>query len=105
MSDFDPALDVVHPSGHLLFRSCRGGYLHSVTLTEEAMESDAQTLAEAVMLAADVSFLKAAAQVRGEIIATGHTPSAALPTAGDLAAAEASLSAHELMGRDRIPVD
>ena len=32
----DPAFDAAHPSGHILFRSTRGGYLDSVILTEAA---------------------------------------------------------------------
>lgn len=46
MTDANPAFDTVHPSGHILVRSCRGGYMHSVTLSEGAMETDAETLAE-----------------------------------------------------------
>jgi hypothetical protein len=45
MTEPDPEFDAVHPSGHILFRSCRGGYLHSVTLAEAVMDTDAQTLA------------------------------------------------------------
>lgn len=99
MTEPDPTFDVLHPSGHVLFRSCRGGCLHSVGLTEAAMDTDAQTLAEAIMLAADVSFLKAAVQVRGEIVAAGHTPSAALPTAYQLEDATNELLAHRLERR------
>jgi hypothetical protein len=36
MTEADPAFDTVHPSGHILVRSCRGGYVHSVTLSEAA---------------------------------------------------------------------
>ncbi len=97
MTEPDPAFDAAHPSGHLLVRSCRGGYLHSVALTEAAMDTDAHCLAEAIALTADVSFLKAALQVRGEIVAAGHTPSAALPTAYDLAGATERLLGHELL--------
>lgn len=100
MSESDPAFDAAHPSGHLLFRSCRGGYLHSVALTEAAMDTDAQTLAEAIVLAADVSFLRAALEVRSEIVAAGHTPSAALPTPHDLDVAAEWLLAHQLHRRD-----
>ncbi len=76
MSEPDPEFDATHPpSGHILFRSCRGGgYLHSVALAEPAMDADAQTLARAILLTADVSYLKALMQVRAEIIAAGHTP-------------------------------
>ena len=59
MTDANPAFDTVHPSGHILVRSCRGGYMHSVALSEEAMETDAETLARGILLTADVSCLKA----------------------------------------------
>ena len=72
MTEPDPEFDAVHPSGHILFRSCRGGYLHSVTLAEAAMDTDAQTLAQAVLRTADVSYLKALMQVRAEMIAAGQ---------------------------------
>ena len=62
MTEPDPEFDAVHPSGHILFRSCRGGYLHSVALAEAAMDTDAESLAHAVLLAADVSYLKALMQ-------------------------------------------
>jgi hypothetical protein len=100
MSEPELAFDTVHPSGHVLFRSCRGGYLHSVALTEAAMETDARTLADAIVRVADVSFLKAALEVRGEIVAAGYTPSAALPTAHDLDVATEKLLAHRLSRRD-----
>ena len=96
MTDADPAYDAVHPSGHILFRSCRGGYLHSVTLAEPAMDTDAETLAQAILLTADVSYLKALMQVRAEIIAAGHTPSADVPGAAELDRATAALHAHRL---------
>ena len=96
MTDPDPAFDATHPSGHILFRSCRGGYLHSVALTEAAMDTDAHTLAQAITLTADVSYLKAAMEIRDEILAAGHTPSAEVPTADDLAAALDRLGEHRL---------
>jgi hypothetical protein len=96
MTEPDPEFDAVHPSGHILFRSCRGGYLHSVTLAEAAMDTDAQTLAQAVLLTADVSHHKALMRVRAEMIAAGHTPSSDVPTDGDLAAATAALQHHRL---------
>ena len=40
MTDANPAFDTVHPSGHILVRSCRGGYMHSVALSAEAMDTD-----------------------------------------------------------------
>lgn len=96
MTEPDPAFDTTHPSGDVLFRSCRGGYLHSVVLGEAAMETDAHRLAEAIILAADVSFLKAALEIRGEIVTTGHAPSAAVPTNEDLRVATERLLSHQL---------
>lgn len=92
----NPDFDAVHPSGQILFRSCRGGYLHSVALGEEIIGGDAAMLAEAILLAADVSHLKALLQVRAEIVAAGHTPSAQVPTADDLTVAVDKLLAHRL---------
>ncbi|TGD90039.1 DUF2694 domain-containing protein [Mycolicibacterium sp. CH28] len=96
MSEPDPRFDTAHPSGHILFRSCRGGYLHSVALAEPAMDTDAQTLAQAILLTADVSYLKALMQVRGEILAAGHSPSTDVPGERDLDGAVAVLQAHRL---------
>lgn len=96
MSAPNPAFDAVHPSGHILFRSCRGGYLHSVLLSGDALNTEAATLAEAILRAADVSHLKALMQVRAEIVAAGHTPSAEVPTAHDLSAAIEALLDHRL---------
>ena len=96
MTDPDPEFDAVHPSGHILFRSCRGGYLHSVTLAEAAMDADAETLAHAVLLTADVSYLRALMQVRAEMIAAGYTPSAEVPSERDLDSATAALQDHRL---------
>lgn len=96
MSEPDPEFDAAHPSGHILFRSCRGGYLHSVTLAEPAMDTDAQTLAQAILLTADVSYLKALMQVRAEILAAGHTPSDHVADGHDLELATEALRAHRL---------
>jgi hypothetical protein len=96
MTEPNPDFDTVHPSGHILFRSCRGGYLHSVALTEAAMSTDAQTLAEAILLTADVSYLKALMEVRSEIIASGHTPTDEVPGAAELDRATERLHAHQL---------
>lgn len=96
MTEPAPEFDAVHPSGHILFRSCRGGYLHSVTLAEAAMDTDARTLAQAVLLTADVSHLKALMQVRAEMVAAGHTPSADVPSERDLDSATAALRNHRL---------
>jgi hypothetical protein len=100
MTDVNPAFDTVHPSGHILVRSCRGGYMHSVTLSEAAMDTDADTLAKGILLTADVSCLKALLEVRGEIVAAGHTPSGEVPTGQDLDAAIEKLLAHRLRRRN-----
>lgn len=96
MSEPNPAFDTSHPSGDVLFRSCRGGYLHSVVLSEAAMGADAQRLAEAILLTADASFLKAALEIRSEIVTSGHAPSAAVPTNDDLRVATERLLNHQL---------
>ena len=100
MTDANPAFDTVHPSGGILFRSCRGGYAHSVALSEAAMDTDAGTLAQAILLTAAVSYLKARMEVRAEIVAAGYTPSAEVPTPHDLDVAIEKLVAHELHRRD-----
>jgi hypothetical protein len=99
VSDADPQFDAVHPSGHVLFRSSRGGYLHSVVLSEVVRDTDGQALAEAVLRAADVSHLKAVMQIRHEILDSGCSPSAELPTPADLSRAEAALAGHRLADR------
>ncbi|BBY33734.1 hypothetical protein BST33_11940 [Mycolicibacter minnesotensis] len=96
MTEPNPDFDTAHPSGDVLFRSCRGGYLHSVVLTEAVMGTDVRRLAEAIVLTADVSFLKAALEIRGELVTSGHTPSAAVPTTDDLRVATERLLAHTL---------
>lgn len=74
--------------------------MHSVALSEEAMDTDAATLAQGILLTADVSWLKALLEVRQEIVAAGHTPSAEVPTPHDLDAAIEKLLAHKLRRRD-----
>ncbi len=96
MTEPNPDFDTIHPSGHILFRSCRGGYLHSVVLTDAALSTDAQSLAEAIVRTADVSHLKALIEVRAEIIAAGHTPSTDVPGPADLVRAIERLSDHRL---------
>ncbi len=96
MTEAEPAFDAVHPSGQVLFRSCRGGYLHSVALGEAAMDTDAQTLARAVLLTAEVSHLRAVMEVRREIVAAGFTPSDEIPAPAELASAEQELASHRL---------
>jgi hypothetical protein len=99
MTEPNPDFDALHPSGHVLFRSCRGGYLHSVALSEEAMSADADSLAEAIMRTAEVSHLRALMQVRDEILTAGHTPSDAVPAPGRLDDAVSRLAGHQLTGR------
>lgn len=98
MTDPDPRLDTVHPGGQVLFRSCRGGYLHSVVVGESAMDAGADDLAHAILLTAEVSHLKAVMEVRREILAGGFSPSAEIPGPADLERAERALAAHRLAG-------
>lgn len=98
MTEPNPAYDTAHPSGDVLFRSCRGGYLHSVALSETAMRADVSRLAEAIVLTAEVSFLKAALEIRADMVTTGHAPSAAVPTNDDLRVAAERLVEHRLHG-------
>ncbi len=99
MTDANSAFDTVHPSGDIMFRSCRGGYAHSVVLSQAAMDADAHTLAQAIVLTADVSYLKALIEVREEIVAAGYTPSAEVPSPHDLDAAIDKLLRHKLRRR------
>jgi len=66
------------------------------------MDTDAEALAQGIVLTADVSCLKALLEVRGEIIAAGHTPSAEVPTPHDLDSAIEKLLAHQLRRRDGV---
>jgi hypothetical protein len=61
VSDPDPRFDAVYPSGQVMVRSCREGYLHSVVLGDAALEADAGSLARAILAAAQVSHAKAVA--------------------------------------------
>lgn len=92
----DPELDALHPSGHLMFRSSRGGYLHSVVFSEAVCDIDAGSLADAVLRAADVSHLRAVMQIRREITDAGFSPSAEMAAPADLERAEAALQNHRL---------
>ncbi len=96
MNGHDPAFDAVHPSGQVMFRSARGGYLHSVVLTEAATRTEPQTLARAVLLAAEVSHLKAVMQVRRDIVEAGFTPSADMAGPAEMDRAQAELLGHRL---------
>lgn len=96
MSEPDPDFDAMHPSGQLMFRSSRGGCLHSVVLSEAAMDADPKALAEAVLLAAEVSHLQAVMRVRQEMLDAGFTPSPQIPGARDLDNATVALQMHRL---------
>lgn len=98
MTEPDPGFDAHHPSGQLLFRTCRGGYLHSVRLGEDAPAADVRALADGVLLTAQVSHLRAVMEIRREIIGAGFTPSGDVPTPAELERAEAELAAHRLEG-------
>jgi hypothetical protein len=60
------------------------------------MDAEAHTLAQAILLTADVSYLKALMQVRAEILAAGHTPSDEVAGSGDLTLATEALAQHRL---------
>ena len=77
-----------------MFRSARGGYLHSVVLAEAATDHDAAALAEAVLRCAEVSHLKATMKIREEIVEAGFSPSPEMPGPADLSRAEAALQGH-----------
>lgn len=96
MTEPDPQFDATHPSGQVLFRSCRGGYLHSVVLGEGIADADSAALADAVLLTAQLSHLKAVMEVRQEILEAGFSPSAELPSSADLNAVESALRMHRL---------
>lgn len=95
--DPDPEFDAVHPSGHLMFRSCRGGYLHSVVLSESVRDCDAGSLAEAVLRVAQVSHLRAVTHIRRDIVDAGFTPSEEMASPADLRRAESLLENHRLL--------
>jgi hypothetical protein len=67
-----------------------------VALADAAMDADSETLAQAVLLTAQVSFLKALMGVRDEIVSAGHTPSDEVPTSRDLEIATECLQQHRL---------
>ncbi len=98
--DADPEFDATHPSGHLMFRSCRGGYLHSVVFSEAVRHCDAQSLAAAVLLAGEVSHLRAVMQIRQQIVDSGFTPSDELAGPAELRRAEVALHDHRLHSDD-----
>lgn len=69
------------------------------------MDTDAATLAQGILLTADVSYLKAMMEIRTEIVAAGYTPSVEVPTVADLGAAIEKLMAHELRPRANTDAD
>jgi hypothetical protein len=60
------------------------------------MDTDSDSLAQAVLLTAEVSHLAAVMQIRQEIIDAGFTPSAGIPGPTDLGRAEGVLRRHRL---------
>ncbi len=72
--------------------------LHSIVLSEEAMETDANSLAEGILRTASASFLKASMQIRADIIASNpdYGPTSSVPTPQDLDDAMVALQAHTL---------
>lgn len=98
----NPEFDAVHPSRTILARSCRGGALHSIALSENVMETDADSLAEGILRTASVSHLRAMMEVRSELIAglPDEGPTSDVPTPQDLDEALIALKAHQLPGRD-----
>lgn len=98
----NPEFDAVHPSQTILARSCRGGALHSIALSEHAMETDANSLAEGILRTASVSHLLAMMEIRAELIAgsSDDGPTSDVPTPQDLDEAVIALKAHQLPGRN-----
>jgi hypothetical protein len=96
----NPEFDAVHPSRTILARSCRGGALHSIALSENVMETDADSLAEGILRTASVSHLRAIMETRGEIIDGGQVPTSDVPAPQDLDEAMIALRAHQLPDRD-----
>lgn len=88
--------DAVHPSGCILFRSGRGGFMQGIQLTADTMNvfTNPNALAEAILLTGRVSHLKALLEIREETLAAGLRPTAAVPTYDDLAEAESALRNH-----------
>jgi Protein of unknown function (DUF2694) len=73
--------------------------MHSVVLSEEAMDTDAETPAKDILMTTDVSCLNALLDVRDENVAAGQTPSAQVPTPHDLDGAIEKPPAHKLPRR------
>ena len=69
-----------------------------MVLSDGALEADATELARAVLLAADVSHLRAVMRIGRQITEAGFTPSDELATPADLRRAEAVLQEHRLYG-------
>jgi Protein of unknown function (DUF2694) len=73
--------------------------MHSVVLSEEAMDTDAETPAKDILMTTDVSCLNALLDVRDEIVAARQTPCAEVPTPHHLDAAIEKPQAHKLLRR------
>ena len=71
--------------------------MQGIQLTGDVLHTfaDADELAEAIELTANVSFLKAAMVIREELLQAGTPPSARTPTRDDLAIAEKALRNHK----------
>ena len=89
-------LDVIRatlPKGTQMFVA-----FDNTVFIDAAVNSVYQTLAEAIVLTAEVAFLKAALEIRADMVTTGHAPSAAVPTNDDLRVATERLVEHQLHG-------
>jgi Protein of unknown function (DUF2694) len=75
------------PGGHYRKRE-------QLARAHDILNTDVEGSAQGILLTADVSYLKAVLEIRGEIVAAGYTPSAEVPTAHDLDMAIAKLVAH-----------
>lgn len=92
----DQHFDAMHPTGTILFRATRGGILQGIQFADNLFDvfDNAEQVAEAILLTADVSHLEAAMEVRAELIAGGTPPTAAVPTPDDLYEAKEALRRH-----------
>ena len=95
----NPAFDAAHPSGAIMARSCRGGALHSIALTEAVMRTDAASLAEGILRTASVSFFQAILEIRSELLDGAGGVSSDVPTRQDLDDAMVALRANTLPNR------
>ncbi len=95
----DQPFDATHPTGTILFRATRGGILQGIQFADNLFDvfDNAEQIAEAILLTADVSHLEAVMEVRAELIAGGTPPTAAVPTPDDLYEAKEALRRHAAM--------